>query len=296
MKQILQEFEHILRLREFISTGDKLRQKQAYNEVKESLGNEYVDNIDEKILRWISATKAEYFLDKKSVETYFEAKMLYRDGFFRGCISVCRTICEMVCYEILTAIDHPFGDLNAIEQESYSPLLKFIAFPKTISKTDFNEKILKLIPDGDEKNFFKSSFTLQKDKYILKNENGKTSKNLNRLFAVLKLADHKAIDNFSSDSFQFLNDIYDLGSDYIHGRKTTDQEKDALLSIDRVGFVLFELYGVNGINEFIGSVVISAYSRFPQIHTGINFMTEFFSTPEAALKASRYDSKEPNDK
>lgn len=168
MKKILQEFEHLLRLREFNSAGNKLLEQKAYSEVKSSLGKEYIDNIDEKILRWINVTKAEYFLDKKSVETYLEAKMLFRDGFFKAGISVCRTICEMICYETLSNINHPFGDLASIEQKSYRPLLKFIAFPKTITKADFNDKILKAIPDGDEKNFLNLRLQLKETIIFLK--------------------------------------------------------------------------------------------------------------------------------
>jgi len=290
MSDIISDYEHLLRLRDFYRRGDKPMHDKAYQQIKDSLSKEYAANLDEKIERWIQTTKVEFFWDKKPAETHIQAKMLFRDGFFEACISLCRTICEMICYEILERTSHPFGDNGSIEQENFRTLLKFIALPKTFPKEAFI-KLLNSIPPSDEKNFLKSSYVLQQGKYFFKKENGKTAKNLNRLMEPLRKVENFSYDTFSENAFIYLNDIYDLASDYIHGRKRDQVEEDSFNSLDKIGLVVFELYGVKKFEELIGKSVETAYTRFPKICVGQNFYLEAFLTPEAAFSISEKYSK-----
>jgi len=94
--------------------------------IRKDLSCEYLDNLDKKIERWVNITNYTYFESKKPVVYYIEAKMLYRDGFFEAAISMARSICEMICYDILNEITHPFGSHDNIEKQNFRPLIKFI--------------------------------------------------------------------------------------------------------------------------------------------------------------------------
>lgn len=294
MSDILQEFEELLRLREHYFRGDKLMHDASFDQIKKALGSEYVDNIDEKIVRWINVTKAEYFYNKPPVIPYFEAKMLFRDGYFESVVSMSRIICEMICVEILTRIAHPFGSNQEIEQESFRVLLKFCAIPKTLTKDTFNNISGTLVNGTDESKLFKSSYSKSGQSYIFKLENGKTAKNLNKLLGVIETVGSVSYDNFSAESYRYLNEIYDLASDYLHGREKLNPEEESFKCLDKIGFALFELYGVKKFDDLIGKTIETAYSKFPKIHTGTNFWIVSYATPEAALKATRPPKKKNN--
>lgn len=292
MNDILQEFEELLRLREFYFQNNKEMHDATFSQIKEALGNEYIENIDEKIERWVNSTKIEYFYNKPPVVPYFEAKMLFRDGYFESVISICRIICEMICVEILEKIPHPFGSIEEIEQESFRVLLKFSAIPKTLTDNEFTNIRSKLEPLDENNKLFKSSYSKSASNYCFKIENGRTAKNLNKLMLCFELADHVNYDNFSTQSFKYLNEVYDLASDYLHGREKGNPENESLESLDKIGFVLFELYGVKKFDELIGKTIETAYTKFPKIHTGTNFWIVSYSTPDAALKASKKGKQE----
>ena len=97
MSDILQEFEELLRLKEYYSQGNIDIYKASFKQIREALGKEYVDNIDEKITRWLNVTKVEYFYNKLPVVLYFEAKMLFRDGYFEAVVSMSRIIGNDLC-------------------------------------------------------------------------------------------------------------------------------------------------------------------------------------------------------
>lgn len=288
MDRIIQDFEHILKVREYYLAKDKVRHDLAYAKVKESLGREYLDNIDEKLVRWIKATAAEHYYDVKPVEYFIQAKMLFRDGFFEACIAMTRLTCELICYELLKTISHPFGNQQELEQISYRVLLKYLAFPKVLSEQSYN-KIIDKIKDPDEKNFFKSSFSKKGNDYHFKIANGTTAKNLNRLFDCLSLSKYKKYDCFPNDTFSILNSVYDMGSDYLHARSSGQLEDDCFSCLNNIGFVVYTLYGIKSIHEMIGKTIQTAYSRFPKICNGDNLMIDVFPSPQAAIKGANYE-------
>jgi len=287
MSDILQEFEELLRLREHYFQRNKEMFDASFGQIKKALGSEYVDNIDEKIQRWINVTKVEYFYNKPPVIPYFEAKMLFRDGYFESVIAMSRIICEMICVEILSRISQPFGTNQDIEQESFRVLLKFCAIPKTLTDVEFKKISGKLDKEKDESKLFKSSYVKSGQFYDFKLENGKTAKNLNRLLAAFESASHLTYDNFSQEAYRYLNEIYDLASDYLHGREKSNPEKESFECLDKIGSVLFELYGVKRINDLIGKKIETAYTKFPKIHTGTNFWIVSYANPEAAINATK---------
>lgn len=268
----------------------------SFSQIKEALGDEYVKNIDEKIERWINVTKVEYFYNKLPIVPYFEAKMLFRDGYFESVVSMCRIICEMICVDIIKTISHPFGANEDIEQESFRVLLKFSAIPKKLTTSEFDKIVNEITPTSDEMKLFKSSYEKFDSDYSFKIQNGKTAKNLNKLFQCFEKANHLRLDNFSSQSYKYLNEVYDLASDYLHGREKGDTEAESLKSLDKAGFVLFELYGVKNFDELIGKTIETAYTKFPKIHTGTNFWITSYPTPEAALKVSKGTTKKKNNR
>jgi hypothetical protein len=296
MSDILQEFEELLRLRDYYAQGNKVMHDTSFSQIKEALGDEYAKNIDEKIERWVNVTKVEYFYNKLPIVPYFEAKMLFRDGYFESVVSMCRIICEMICVEIIKNTTHPFGATEDIEQESFRVLLKFSAIPKRLTTSEFDKITNELLLCSDEMKLFKSSYSKCGSDYCFKIENGRTAKNLNKLIQCFEKANHLKFDHFSSESYKYLNEVYDLASDYLHGREKGDTEAGSLNSLDKIGFVLFELYGVKNFEELIGKTIETAYTKFPKIHTGTNFWITFYPTPEAALKASKGTAKKKNNR
>lgn len=294
MSDILQEFEELIRIREHFDRSDRISHDGAFNDIKKALGDEYIANIEEKIERWISVTKVEYFLNKPPVVPYFEAKMLFRDGYFESVVSMCRIICEMICVEILQRIPHPFGTAQEIEQESFRVLLKYAALPKHLSVEAFDMIAGNLDPASDEKKLFKSSYEKNNTVYVFKSENGRTARNLNRLMQCFQTGGFEQYEHFSLQSYEFLNQVYDLASDYLHGRQKGEPEDQAFQALDKTGFVLFELYGVKSIDELIGKTIETAYAKFPKIHTGTNFWISFFPTPQAAIAATKPSDKKDN--
>lgn len=120
-KLVLSEYENLLRTKKAFFAGCRLRHEKYLSEVRKDLGNEYLDNIEEKITRWIDVTNFMYFRESKPVEFYIQAKMLYRDGFFEATVTMARTICEMICYDLLP---HPLP--SDIKDYDFRKLLNYI--------------------------------------------------------------------------------------------------------------------------------------------------------------------------
>ncbi len=65
--------------------------------------------------------------------------MLYRDGFYEATIMVSRSIAEMICYDRLDGVAHPFGSVQQIERKSFRDLTKWLsANDHRITKTVFD--------------------------------------------------------------------------------------------------------------------------------------------------------------
>ncbi len=127
----ISEFEELLKIREF-SKNSKLRIPFlcTYELISKALKEEYQESIDEKIKRWVASTHIPYFKDVEPVPFILQAKMLYRDGFYEASIILLRSVCEMICYDLLSKKPHPFGNIDALEAPMYRAFVNFLAIPR----------------------------------------------------------------------------------------------------------------------------------------------------------------------
>ena len=75
---ILSEYEELLKVREFAEKRKEEIKMQTpfectYERLKNDLKNQYIENIDDKITRWINITKVPYFQDTIPVRFYIQA-------------------------------------------------------------------------------------------------------------------------------------------------------------------------------------------------------------------------------
>ena len=143
---ITQEYEGLLGALAAYLRGDKESHDSFVDDIRYDLSKEYNDNIEEKIQRWIDVTRAQYFHKARPVDFYMQAKMLYRDGFFEAAIMMGRSIAEMVCYELLLTIAHPFGSTEEVERQNFRKLLRFL-FEDAKSVTEGTFKLLSQVYD-----------------------------------------------------------------------------------------------------------------------------------------------------
>ena len=290
---ILSEYEEILKVRK-LSEERKTDAKMqtpfecTYERLKNDLKNQYVENIDDKISRWVSVTKTPYFQDTIPVRFYIQAKMLYREGFYEAAINVTRSICEMICIEELTNQPHPFKNLSIPDKHSpsFSVLKQFLLLPKKIDKNIFlNDIVAKIsddIPKNKDTDFIKSAYSLNKDSgnYELKIDTAKKEKNLIRFFKIFDDVGFENIEIFEPNVLKAIEEVWIKGSTYVHVKKSNNIAKeDAFSIIDTMGFVLHNLYCTE---VSMGEEVVSAYSFFPDICSGVTFGMDVFATPEAA--------------
>ena len=81
---VISEYEELLKARRFYIDGKRQLYDFTFEKIKKGLGTEYLENINEKIERWIDITIVENFLKTRPVEYYILVKMLYRDGFYES--------------------------------------------------------------------------------------------------------------------------------------------------------------------------------------------------------------------
>jgi len=284
-KTIVAEFEELLKVKEFHRDKNWLAFDATHQAVLKALSMEYKGNLKEKLDRWVSVTNARYFEHALPVSYYFQSKMLYRDGFYEAAIILTRSICEMICYDFLSRIPHPFGNYEQLELENFRTLVKFMALPKSFEKEEFEKNIIQPIASVEDKNFIKSSFTLDKksNRYVFKVSNGKEAKNLNRFHQIMDAVSYKRKEHFPDDTFALINKVYDDGNTYVHARKSANKPKtDALNAINGIGKVLAYLYMVDG--SLTGKSVVSGYSDFPDICQGTHFGLDVYFTQEDAMR------------
>lgn len=281
--EILSDYEEIFKLKEFAINPDKLTPcENTYERLRNDLKEQYVENLDEKINRWVSITKVPYFQNVYPVKFYIQAKMLYREGFYEAAITISRGICEMICQNILDKIKHPFGSDKDLEEENFRTLINFIAIPKEINKKYFQNDLVNKIGNLDDKNLLKCSYDYIKETQVFrfKEENGKNPKTSSRLLKIFEELNFNDKEFFKPETFHKIHQIYDLGNIYIHARKSSNKAKiDAFDMVDGIGYVLFELYGVNDFSTLVGETLTSAYSDFPDICSGITYYMEFAKNP-----------------
>jgi len=87
--------------------------------------------------------------------------------------------------------------------------------------------------------------------------------------------------------FNNLNELYDLGNNYVHPKAGHDAKEDSLRALHLIGESLFEIYGIKGIDDLIGKKLRTPYMDFPDICGGHNFWLTAFKSPQAALDHSR---------
>src|SRR3990167_8114812 len=105
---VLQEYEYLIGASLAMARGDRESLDSFLSDIRNDVFGEYQANLDQKIDRWLDVTRAQYWKRSQSVEFYIQAKMLYRDGFYEATIMMARSICEMVCYELIDRVSHPF--------------------------------------------------------------------------------------------------------------------------------------------------------------------------------------------
>jgi hypothetical protein len=116
---ILQEYEYLFGAAKAQSQNKRENAESFINDIRKDLSGEYNDNIDEKIQRWIDVTRIHMFFESRPVEFFIQTKMLYRDGFFEATIMMGRSVCEMVCYDPLDSVAHPFGNRQEVERVNF---------------------------------------------------------------------------------------------------------------------------------------------------------------------------------
>ena len=284
-EKIVSDYEELIKVKEFHGAKNYLAQECTYQSILKTLQSDFDTKIKDKLDRWISISNARYFKYSKPVINYFQAKMLYRDGYYEAAITLSRAICEMICSDYLSNQPHPFGSFENLEMENFRTLVKFLALPKKISKKDFDEGIIPKINSLDDRNLMSSSyeFDSKTNTYIFKNENGKNPRNLNRLLAALSEVNFIERDNFPVDTFELINEVYDDGNTYVHARKSTLTSKEnAINCLNKIGYVLAHLYLVNG--ALLGKEIVSGYTEFPDICSGVHYSLDAYATPEDAMR------------
>ncbi len=295
--EILADYEEIFKIMKFAKDNiTRIPYANTFERLRNDLKEQYIENLDEKINRWISITKAPYFQNEFPVKFYIQAKMLYRDGFYEAAIAMSRGICEMICQNILDKIDHPFGTEKDLGEEKFRTLVNFIAIPKEIDKNFFKNNLVDKIEILDDKNLIKSSYSYSKDTktHNFKQEIGKNSRISHKIMKIFEELNFNDKEFFTPDTFKKLHQIYDLGNIYIHARKSlNDAKHDAFDMVDGIGYVLFELYGIKDFSNLAGETLVSAYSDFPDICSGITYYMEAAISP---LEAMRVYHNLPSDK
>lgn len=164
-KILLHEYENLLRAEHARMSGNNEGYSSLIEEIRKDVSGEYNSNIDEKIERWITVTRAMMWKKSQSVEFYIQAKMLYRDAFFEATIMMTRSVCEMICYELLDTISHPFGTRQDMEKENFRQLAKFLFNKAKILPQNSFKLMNKIYDVGNNYIHPKSNQNPKKDSY-----------------------------------------------------------------------------------------------------------------------------------
>lgn len=281
--RIISEYEDLVKIKKFHHEGDVQPLKWTWQSVYKALEQGYTHNIRDKLNRWIEITNARYFQYAPPIFVYFQTKMLYRDGYYEAAIMLARSTCEMICYDFLGRQAHPFGPEAEVEKKFFTTLVGFLGIPHSIPKSVFEKEIVPKLTELKEANFVKSSYTFDKPQktYLFKQEIGKAPENIKRLHTYLDKTGYREKGIFPGNTFQIISDVYNLGSDYIHARKSNNTPKqDAYDCTNRIGMVLAHLYNVDG--SLVGKTIVTGYDLFSDVSRGISLSPDVYFTPEAA--------------
>ena len=211
--------------------------------------------------------------------------MLYRDGFYEASIVVSRSVCEMICYDLLSKLQHPFGDLDEIEVPMYRAFVNFLAIPKNIERNVFEECVTAKISDLDQLNFIKSAYSLDKpsNTFQFKIGIGHNKNNLERLLKIFRAAGFEKVDNFRDDTLRYLHRVYDIGNIYVHTKKSPRTPKeDAIDCLNILAHIFSDIFGVTELK--LNELIKSGYSDFPDVCNGMNFGIPLATSPLAAQR------------
>ena len=227
---ILQEYEYLIGARAALARGDSDSYESFLSDICKDVSGEYKANLNKKIKRWIDVTRAHYWWQSQSVEFYIQAKMLYRDAFFEATIMMARSVCEMVCYELLEKVPHPFGSPEDVEKINFRKLIRFLRDDAEV------------LPKG---------------------------------------------------SFDLMNEIYDIGNNYVHPKANQNPKEDSKTCLLKLGEALWQIFGTTSSDFQTGVTIKTAYTAFPDICSSYGFWMDLFVTSEAAEKESRrWDHKD----
>jgi hypothetical protein len=125
--EILEDYEPLLDLNAAFEARNRPGFDGILRELASELADEYRTKINDKVCRWATVTRVPRFYDKPPTRAYIQAKMLYRDGFYEATIMVSRSIAEMICYDRLDGVTHPFGTVQQMERKCFRDLIKWLA-------------------------------------------------------------------------------------------------------------------------------------------------------------------------
>lgn len=123
---VIEDYEPLAEIREAFHAGAREVFERTLRSLADELASEYRANIEEKICRWATSTIVLRFYDRPPPRAYIQAKMLYRDGFYEATIMVARSTAEMVCYDRLDGLQHPFGTVQQVEKRGFRELVRWL--------------------------------------------------------------------------------------------------------------------------------------------------------------------------
>jgi hypothetical protein len=230
-KVLLLDYEYLRGARLANARGDRESYNSFLSDIRADVLGEYQANLDQKIERWMNVTGADYWKQSPCVDFYIQAKMLYRDGFYEATIMMVRSVCEMVCYELIDGVPHTFGSRADIERVNFRKLSRFL---------------------------------------------------------------HNDAKALPLESFQLLNDLYDIGNSYVHPKADQKPKQDSRVCLLKLVEALWPLFGATPADLKSPYTMQSAYTAFPEICTSYHHMLDFFPSPEAAMKdAIRWGYRAP---
>lgn len=284
---VISEYEELIKAKMFFIEKQRGFHDLTFEKIKKGLSSEYLGNLNEKITRWIDTTFFQYFRKSLPVEYYILSKMLYRDGFYEAAIITCRSICEMVCHDILRRIPHAFGSADEISQVNFRTLLRFVCIPKILSKEVVETQLLGKLSKPQDQKVIKGLFNIhpEVDYYSLNMENAKKPSNLANFFSLCSQVGFALFENLSRAVYIELNHIYDLGNRYVHASsRSLDPKRDSRKVLVSIGKILYDIYGIESTEDLRGINIETPYGNHPDICSGINFMIEVFASPDDAQR------------
>jgi len=275
MGTVVQEFEYLTKASRAINKDDIESAKQYISIIEQDLKGEYIDNIKDKVERWIEITKYEMFRECTPVNFYIQAKMLYRDGYYEAAIMLSRSICEQFCYDYLSSIPNKFKDRQEIEETNFRTLINYIVVPKIIDKQSFQDILSNV--ENDDRNILKANYVKLSDgKFEFKQTTDKTK--LKKIIKAIKTG----ANNLEWYQYDLINEVYDIGNDFVHPKSDKNPKTNAKEIIAKIGEVLFITYGIRNIQDILGNVVKTAYSNYPDICKCNHLLIDIYTSPEEA--------------